>query len=104
MGVLGFSLSDTNALSIRDIDKAINFKRDYENAQLEAQIQSTWEQTRLICAYVLMPYSKKKISSAQDLFSFPWEGESTVIKDIEAYKAHRREVYARILAKEAEEE
>lgn len=67
------SLSDAQLSSVSDIMRALDWKLHYEQQRADAEARQSWEQTRLLAAYVISPYSKKKLSKMSDLFKFHWE-------------------------------
>ena len=67
------SLSDAHLSSVSDIMRALDWKLHYEQQRADADARQAWEQTRLLAAYSISPYSKKKLSKMSDLFKFQWE-------------------------------
>lgn len=67
------SVHDAMLLSVSDIMLAMSWKLYYKQQDEEMKQRQDWERTRLLAAYMISPYSKKKISKLSDLFKFEWE-------------------------------
>lgn len=72
MGVLGVSLTDASNMSVRDIYSALYFKEKYD----EQHFKNSWEQTRLLAAYVAAPYIKGGLNELSDLFPLEWDSKA----------------------------
>ena len=70
MGCMGLGLEDFCSCTPSEFWKI--YESWHERAELT--FRAGWEQTRILCASVLQPYSKKRLS-AQDIFSLPWDGK-----------------------------
>ena len=79
---------------------ALSWKQHYDTQLIEAQLKSNWEQTRLLAAYSIAPYSKQKIKDLKQFIPFDWdEGAGPKIGSPE-YIEQMKEIRRRILEKE----
>ena len=51
--------------------------------------QRNWERTRLLCCYIIQPYSKKEIK-VTDVIKFPWEEKAEEKAPITDEELHER--------------
>lgn len=56
------------------------FWKIYESWQTQAEHaeRESWEQTRVLCASMLQPYSKKRLRG-RDVFPLPWDDQSVAM-------------------------
>ena len=70
MGCMGLGLDDFCCCTPSE------FWKIYESWQTQAEyvMRDNWEQTRVLCASMLQPYIKKRLSG-RDVFPLPWDGK-----------------------------
>lgn len=70
MGCMGLGLDDFCSCTPSE------FWKCYASWQQQAEMEQreSWEQTRVLCASMLQPYSKKRLSG-RDIFPLPWDGK-----------------------------
>ena len=73
LGVLQISILEVGFWSVAEITAAMHWRGKYRTDELELMYRASWEQTRLIAAYVISPYSKEKIRDVTTFFPFPWD-------------------------------
>lgn len=68
LGNIGMRLSDFERCTPAE------FSAVYEawHARREEQIRNDWEQTRMLCLHMIIPYSSKTLRP-RDVMEFPWE-------------------------------
>ena len=86
MGCMGLGLDDFCSCTPSEFWKAYEAWHD----QRESVVRESWEQTRVMCASFLQPYSKKRLTG-KDVFPLPWDGSQE--KEEEVNEEERRARY-----------
>ena len=95
LGVLQVGIVEVRLWSVADITAAMHWRSKYRTDELELQYRTSWEQTRLLSAYVIGPYSKEKIRDVAEFFPFPWDKKTTnkfTAEDLEKMAETRRKM------------
>lgn len=100
MGVLGLSLDDLALLSVYDVLHALKWKQYYQSKMSESQHRNSWEQTRLLAAYMVSPYMKNELDNLTDLFPLDWDEvkQGYTEEDLEKMAEVRRKMDAQVKA------
>ena len=88
MGCMGLGLDDFCCCTPSE------FWKVYESWQTQTEhvLRESWEQTRVLCASVLQPYSKKRLSG-RDVFPLPWDAKKEKKKEENISEEERRARY-----------
>lgn len=67
--MLSVSLKEVDYWTVKEITESLYWldRRD------QAAFRNGWEQTRLLAAYIISPYSKSKISDLKAFMPFEWD-------------------------------
>ena len=67
----------------------MHWKQYYEEQARTATHRNDWERTRLLSAYVVSPYMKKKLKSVTDLFPFEWDEQKKEVTEADKEKTRK---------------